>query len=417
MKYTSYNMNAYNLHIIKTDKFKTITVSVSFRRKVKKEEITIRNLLKELLINSSYNYPTEKSLIVETERLYDLKLLSSNYRIGNYAILDLKTRFLNDKYTEEGMNEESIKFLLDLIFNPRLDNDVDKCKKKVEKSIKSLNDNKVKYSLFKLLESTSDMPYSYNSYGNLEELDKITIEEIKNYYNSIIKDDLKDVYVVGDVDDIKIKNIFREYFKATTYHKQEVNVIVPELENNRKAFETKEIDNVNQTQLAVLCNIKGLTDYERKYVLPVYGEMLGGTANSILFDAVRGKNSYAYYVNSIVKPYDNIMMIYSGIDGNNQDEVKKIIIKSLKDIGKGKFDINKFDSAKKTIVTGIKASLDSPIGIINNYYAMLLVNALPCEERINNIMKVTVKDIINLSKKISIYSYFVLEASNEENSN
>ena len=64
MKYTSYNMNAYNLHIIKTDKFKTITVSVSFRRKVKKEEITIRNLLKELLINSSYNYPTEKSLIV-----------------------------------------------------------------------------------------------------------------------------------------------------------------------------------------------------------------------------------------------------------------------------------------------------------------------------------------------------------------
>ena len=145
--------------------------------------------------------------------------------------------------------------------------------------------------------------------------------------------------------------------------------------------------------------------------------MLGGTANSILFDAVRGKNSYAYYVNSIVKPYDNIMMIYSGIDGNNQDDVKKIIIKSLKDIGKGKFDINKFDSAKKTIVTGIKASLDSPIGIINNYYAMLLVNALPCEERINNIMKVTVKDIINLSKKISIYSYFVLEASNEENSN
>lgn len=417
MKYTSYNMNAYNLHIIKTDKFKTITVSVSFRRKVKKEEITIRNLLKELLINSSYNYPTEKSLIVETERLYDLKLLSSNYRIGNYAILDLKTRFLNDKYTEDGMNEESIKFLLDLIFNPRLDNDVDKCKKKVEKSIKSLNDNKVKYSLFKLLENTSDMPYSYNSYGNLEELDKITIEEIKNYYNSIIKDDLKDVYVVGDVDDIKIKNIFREYFKATTYHKQEVNVIVPELESNRKIFENKEIDSVNQTQLAVLCSIRGITDYERKYVLPVYGEMLGGTANSILFDAVRGKNSYAYYVNSIVKPYDNIMMIYSGIDGNNQDDVKKIIIKSLKDIGKGKFDINKFDSAKKTIVTGIKASLDSPIGIINNYYAMLLVNALPCEERINNIMKVTVKDIINLSKKISIYSYFVLEASNEENSN
>ena len=38
MDYTCYNMNAYNLHIINTDKFKTITIDVSFRRKIKKEE-------------------------------------------------------------------------------------------------------------------------------------------------------------------------------------------------------------------------------------------------------------------------------------------------------------------------------------------------------------------------------------------
>ena len=32
---------------INTDKLKTITVSVEFRRKIVKEEITIRNLLKD----------------------------------------------------------------------------------------------------------------------------------------------------------------------------------------------------------------------------------------------------------------------------------------------------------------------------------------------------------------------------------
>ena len=109
MKYTCYNMNAYNLHIINTDKFKTITVGVAFRRKILKEEITIRNLLKELMINSSGNYPTEKSLIIETEKLYDLKLLSSNYRIGNYTILSFKTRFLNEKYPAlSSFNNESL---------------------------------------------------------------------------------------------------------------------------------------------------------------------------------------------------------------------------------------------------------------------------------------------------------------------
>ena len=74
--------------------------------------------------------------------------------------MTFKTRFLNEKYTEEGMNEESIRFLLDIIFNPRLDNDVIKCKKKIEKSILQLKDNKIKYSLFKLLEDTGDMPYA-----------------------------------------------------------------------------------------------------------------------------------------------------------------------------------------------------------------------------------------------------------------
>ncbi|MBQ8219447.1 MAG: insulinase family protein [Bacilli bacterium] len=417
MVYNCYDMNAYNLHIIKTDKFKTITVEIAFRRKIKKEEITIRNLLKELIINSSYNYPTEKKLIIETEKLYDLKLLTSNYRIGNSTIFSLKSRFLNEKYTEEGMNKESIRFLLDILFNPRLDNEVDKCKKRLEKSINSLSDNKVKYSLFKLLEHTGNMPYSYNSYGYLDDLEKITHEDILAYYNDMIRNDIIDVFVVGEVSDKEIKEIFKEYFKVTTYHKQKIDIITKELSNVRKIKEYNEKDNVNQTQLAILYNVKGLTDRERKYVFPVYGEMLGGSSNSILFENVRGKNSYAYYVNSIVKSYDNIMMVYSGIDGNNTNDVKKIIDKSLKEINKGKIDKDKFESAKKTIISGIKASLDNPMGIINNYYAKMLVNSDDIDVRIENVNNVSINEIISLSKKISMYSYFVLEASNEEDNN
>ena len=178
MKYTCYDMNAYNLHIIKTDKFKTITVGVAFLRKIKKEEITIRNLLKELMVNANMNYPTERSLVMATEDLYDLKLVSANYRVGNNAIMTFRTRFLNEIYTEKGMNEESIKFFLDLIFNPKLDSDVNKCMEKIRKSIESLKDSKVKYALSKLLETTGDMPYAYNGYGYLEDLEKITVNDL-----------------------------------------------------------------------------------------------------------------------------------------------------------------------------------------------------------------------------------------------
>ena len=409
MKYTSYDMNAYKLHIINTDKFKTVTVGVAFRRKIVKEEITIRNLLKELMINATEDYPNERSLIMATENLYDLKLLASNYRVGNYTILSFKTRFLNEKYTEEGMNKESIKFLIDMIFKPKLDIDIDKCKKKIEKSILSLKDSKIKYSLFKLLETTDNMPYSYNSYGYIDDLNKIKLEDIKNYYESIIKDDIVSIYVVGDVDHVEIKNIFREYFKLTTFHRQEENLIVKELPSVKKMLEYREKDNVNQTQLAILCDIKGLSDNERKYVLPVYSEMLGGSSNSILFDDVREKNSYAYYVNALAKPYDNILMIYAGIENGNEKNVIKIINKSLKNISKDNFIDDKFNSAKETIISGIMASLDNPIGIINSYYAKELVNSLDAEERIEKIKQVSREDIVNVSKKVSINRMFILE--------
>ena len=35
MKYTCFDMNAYNLHITNTDKFKTVMVGVAFRRNIK----------------------------------------------------------------------------------------------------------------------------------------------------------------------------------------------------------------------------------------------------------------------------------------------------------------------------------------------------------------------------------------------
>jgi len=415
MEYTCYNMNAYNLHVINTDKFKTITIDVSFRRKIKKEEITIRNLIKELMVNSSFNYPTERSLIIQTERLYDLKLLSSTYRVGNYSILSFKTRFLNEKYTEDGMNEESIKFLLDLIFKPKLDNDVDKCKKKIEKSILSLSDNKIKYALLKLLETTGDMAYSYNNYGYKDDLDKITIDDLNKYYNSIISDDIVDVFVVGEVDGNQIKQIFKDYFKVSTFHKSDLSVLVPELSKSRKNNISREYDKVNQTQLTMLCSLSGITDFERKYVLPVYGELLGGSSNSILFDTVREKNSYAYYVNALVKPYDNVMMIYSGIEKGNDKAVVKLIEKSLSGITRGKFDEDKLESSKKTLISAIESSLDNPISIINNYYAKVLVGALDVDKKIEKIKSVSKDDIINVSKKISVHTLFLLEASDEEN--
>ena len=423
MNYELINMGAYNLHFIKTNRFKTITVEVDFRREIQKDDITKRAVLKEALLNSNKNYKTERELIIESENLYDLKLVASSARMGNYINLSFKTRFLNEKYTEKNMNEESIAFLMDIIFNPNIENGsfkeevVNKCKNKIEKSIKSLKDSKLKYTLFKLLESVKDKPYSYNSYGYLEELEKIDGKILYDYYNDVISNDLIDIFIVGDFDSIEIKELIKKYFKARTYHKSKTNIIVDELPIVKKINEQSEEDNVNQTQFTILCGINNLTEFERKYVIKVYSELLGGSSNSILFDTVREKNSYAYYVNADVKSYDNILLIYSGIEPGNKNEVFKLIKKCLSDIEKGNFTDDMLSNAKETLIGGIKASLDSPSGIINNYFAKILVGTDDFDERIENFKKVTKDDVINVSKKINIYSTYTLEGVKQDEEN
>lgn len=423
MNYEQLNMGSYNLHIIKTKKFKTITVEVNFRRKLTKEEITIRNILKAVLLSTNNNFKKERDLIKETENLYDLKLISSNMRIGNYSNLSFKIRFLNEKYTEKSMNEYSIAFLMDILFNPHVENnlfnteEVRKNKNKLEKSIKSLKDNKLKYTLFKLLGTTSNMPYSYNTFGYIEDLEKINPKNLYEYYLSMLKDDYIDIFVVGDVDTTKIKNLIKKYFKVETFKKVKNDIIIPELSFRNKYKKIIENDETNQSQLTMLCTLNNLTTFERKYILLVYNEILGGSSTSLLFDTVREKNSYAYYINSTAKAYDNILMIYSGIEPGNSNNVLKLIKKTFQNIGKGKFKDEILQNAKETIIASIKASTDSPSGIINTYYAKTLVNSEDFDKRIEEIKKVTKEDIINLNKKVNMHTIYLLEGTDNSEKN
>lgn len=411
------NMGAYNLHLIKTKKFKTITIDVDFYREIKKEEITKRNLLKMHLLDSSNNYKTERELIIESENLYDIKVSSSISRIGNFSNLSFQTKFLNEKFTEEGMNKESIIFFLDLIFNPLVKEgsfqNIEKQKNKLRQQILSIKDNKVKYSVLKLMEKIKDKPYSYNTFGEIEKLDEINGKNLYDYYTKVLKEDQIDVFVLGDIESSNIKEIFKEYFKVTTFKKESKNIIVPELTLRKKIIRYKELDNVNQAQLLVLCSLNGLTDFERKYTIKLYNELLGGSSNSILFENIREKNSYCYYINSSVKAYDNILIINSGVEGKNIDKCIKLIKKSLKNISDGKIKNEDVEASKNTIISAIKSSNDEPMGIINTYLSKVLVGTEDNEIRIKKFSDLTKEDIVKVSKKVNIHTILTLEKGEE----
>ena len=151
------------------------------------------------------------------------------------------------------------------------------------------------------MEKMKDKPYSYNPYGTTEELDEITGKDLYDYYKKVLNEDQIDIFVLGDFSSQKMKDIFKEYFKVTTFKKENKNLLVKELVSRKRIVKYHEYDKVSQSQLVLLCSLNNLTDFERKYTIKLYSEILGGSSNSILFSKVREEKSYCYYINSGVK--------------------------------------------------------------------------------------------------------------------
>ena len=420
MEYIKYELGAYNLNVIKTNNFKTVRVEVKFRNVVKKEEITLRNLLKMVLIESTKKFDTERKFVIESEELYDLKLSSTSSRVGNFTTLSFNLTFLNEKYTEKGLHNKSLDFLMEVLFNPNVSNNkfdslsFNNCVNKLEKSIMGRKDNKTKYSIFALLQHMGDYAYSYDQYGYLSDLKNIDEAKLYEYYKKVLMNDLVDVYVIGNVDSNEIKEYFINNFKINSFKKEKTNALIDEVLPRKRVKVFKEEDVVNQTKIAIGLRFNDVSEYERKYVLYVYNEILGGSGNSLLFDTVREKNSLAYYINSIAQGYDNLLIIYTGIDKDRVDLGLKLIKKTIKDIEKGKFTSDMFNNAINMITSSLKLSLETQPSVINNYYAMNILNSDDINTRISKFEKVTKEDVINFSKKIKMDTIFLLEGDHNE---
>ena len=118
MNYTKKDLGSFSLHLINTNKFKTITVKVVFHTPIKKEEITKKNILTDILLQSTQKYDSKRKLTIEAEELYSAEIGTSNQRIGNYIFTSFLLQVLHDKYTEEGNLEKSLEFLSEIIYNP-----------------------------------------------------------------------------------------------------------------------------------------------------------------------------------------------------------------------------------------------------------------------------------------------------------
>lgn len=421
MDYKKIDMTAFNLHIIKTDRFKTVNIRVCLRDEINKDEITLRNMLTSFLTYSTNQYPTKRDIVLKAQDLYAVNVYTKSYRSGRFNMVNFCLSMLNEKYTEKGMLEESIKFLADIIFNPNF------IKEKefndayqflydsVVSSIKGIKENTTTYSMIRMLEEMDeDMPYGYREFGYLEDLENISKDKLVEYYNKLLNNSLVDVYVIGDVNECEIEKLLKEYFPFITYKRPKVSQII---EHDKLPLRSKTIvERIDSTQskLSIGCKIGELTEFERNYVLTLYNMILGGSSESKFFQIIREKHSLVYYVSSSLNKLDSLMLIKAGISKENFEKTLRLVKKLIKDMAKGNFTLENIKIAQENYISLLKEIEDNESAIIETYLAKDLLNLGDVEERKQEIMKVTKDDIIKLAKKVKVDTVFLLEGVLED---
>lgn len=420
MQVINKDLGSYNLHFIKTDIFKTITMKVIFHTPIIKEDITKRNILSDILLQSTKEYKTRRDLTIKSEDLYAADIYTSNQRVGNYIMTSFILQTLNDKYTEENNFEESIKFLHEIIFNPDVEEErfkedkLELVKSNATLALNSIKEDAANYSLIRMSEAyDKTSPISYRMTGYLEDLDKITEENLYEYYERMLDNDYVDIFILGDISEKELLPIIKKYFKFKKVKKRKASYYLPNKKPRKRRLFAKETTKNSQSKLAIACPITKMTDYEKNYSLLLANIILGGTGDSKLFKEVREENSLCYTIRSNYNRLDNLMVINAGIDNVNFDKAVELITKNVQDMKKGKFTDSDINVAKEFYKTSAESLMESPSRIINEVLTEEILGVEPLSERVRKIEKVTKKDIMRACKKINMDTVFLLEGGNK----
>src|SRR5699024_6016105 len=172
-----------------------------------------------------------------------------------------------------------------------------------------------------------------------EDLEKINPQDLYSHYKKLISECKIDIFVSGEIEN-NINKIIEENSEIQKLNDRDakycVNKEISAEKEKKQENVVEEHMQVGQGNLVIGLNINCQNPNE-KYIASVYNAILGGGANSKLFQNVREKNSLAYTAGSTFRRQKNVIFIRCGIEIDNYNKALKTIKEQIEDMKNGEF--------------------------------------------------------------------------------
>ena len=404
-----------------TSRFKTGRISVTAALPMN-ENTAANSLLIYLLKRSCKEYPDFSLLNGKLDELYGAAVSAGVSKIGEAQVLSLSVTCLDDRFalTDESIVEQCAQLLASLIFSPNC-----KCgsfgsdKLATEKRLliqrieEELNDKRA-YAFNKCIEHMcTDEAYGRDKYGTVEEIQAVKMADVYAAWKNMLSTAIFQITVVGGADADRVAEIFEKRFS-----KIERNPVKPQtvfIQRGRHFNRYEESFPVNQGKLVMGFRAGMLHSRDNIHAVTVMNEIFGMGTYSKLFMNVREKLSLAYYCWSRLIASKGLVLVEGGIDTDKEKKVSAEVLSQLSDLRNGKTDPEVFESSKRSLKE--KYTFTTPEGICSWYATQVLDDEIVTpEDTVNGIEAVTMEQVCEAAKKLSIDTIYMLKAQEGEES-
>lgn len=426
MNYTKKEIkDGITIHNIETDKFKTNIISIFLTTPLTREFVTFDSILTSVLRRGSKNMPSQEEISKTMEEMYGASFNCGIDKTGDNHILKFYVESINNDYLPQGeknMLKTSFEKLAEIVFDPYTENGVfkteyiDQEKENMKQRIEAKVDNKATYAKARCVEEMyKGDPAGLYRYGYTEDLKEINSNNLFNYYKKLIDECKIDIFISGKIAENENLKIMQESKYIQNLQPRNANYIINNIEIKPEVEEKyiEEKQDVTQGKLVIGCDIRfndeDLKNKKLKYMALVYNNLLGGSANSKLFQNVREKASLAYTASSNYVRFKSNIYINAGIEIANYEKALNIIKEQLQSLENGDFTEEDIQNEKKVILSYVNQIEDEQDTELMYYFGQELIDSHETiEDYKNGINSVTKDELINIASKIKINTIYFL---------
>lgn len=294
--------------------------------------------------------------------------------------------------------EDSLEVLSDIFFNATFDDaEMKKEKGVIIEEINMCEDTPEDLLLDILAESHYGKEgFGRTILGSVKNVSSFTKQDVKRYMDKYYTADNVVISIAGNVDEKQVLDLIQKYFashfKKKKAHKQ---FVTKDTFSNHK-YKVKKIE---QTHIGLAMKGMSIND-EKVDAFNIASTILGGGMSSRLFQTIREEMGLCYSVYSYPSYYKDtgVLEVYAGVNTDSKKQAFDAIIREIGNMKQHKISMQEFLRGKEQIRSSLILGQESTSSQMVLYGKKLIFSdkELDFKERINQIDKVTLEDVIEV---------------------